>query len=99
MQGWSLRVTKRSLNLIRELRNYTWAKDRDGKLTDQPIDTWNHLLDAARYALFSEIAGNEGSGQYTIGFRNKPVPRNPVQRKQFVTESTIVNAYKQRNHR
>ena len=78
MQGWSLRVTKRSLNLIRELRNYTWAKDRDGRLTDQPIDTFNHALDAMRYALFSEVAGNEGSGQYTIGFRNKPRPKNPI---------------------
>ena len=78
MQGWSLRVTKRSLNLIRELRNYTWAKDRDGRLTDQPIDTFNHALDAMRYALFSEVAGNEGEGQYTIGFRNKPRPKNPI---------------------
>ena len=78
MQGWSLRVTKRSLNLIRELRNYTWAKVLDGRLTDQPIDTFNHALDSVRYALFSEIAGNEGSGQYTNGFRNIPRPKNPI---------------------
>lgn len=89
MQGWSLRVTKRSLNLIRELRNYTWAKDRDGNFTGQPIDTFNHALDAMRYALFSEVAGNEGEGQYTIGFRNKPRQRNP-----------ITNRYeRERNHR
>lgn len=68
MQGWKIYVTKRSLNLIRELRNYTWEKDRDGKLTDRPIDTFNHALDAMRYALFSELAGNEGSGQYVLGF-------------------------------
>ena len=71
MQGWDLHVTKRSLNLIRELRNYTWAKDRDGKLTDQPIDVFNHALDAMRYALFSELAGNEGAGQYVIGFKHR----------------------------
>ena len=71
MQGWQLFVTKRSLNLIRELRNYTWAKDRDGKLTDQPIDVFNHALDAMRYALFSELAGNEGAGQYVIGFKHR----------------------------
>lgn len=68
MQGWRLCVTKSSLNLIRELRNYTWAKDRDGNLTDTPIDTWNHACDAMRYALFSEIAGHEGLGNYNIGF-------------------------------
>lgn len=70
MQGWKLYVTKRSLNLIRELRNYTWEKDRDGKLTDRPIDSFNHALDAMRYALFSELAGNEGSGRYVLGFSN-----------------------------
>ena len=71
MQGWTIYVTKRSLNLIRELRNYTWAKDRDGKLTDQPVDVFNHALDAMRYALFSELAGNEGAGQYVIGFKHQ----------------------------
>ena len=71
MQGWGINVTKRSLNLIRELRNYTWAKDRDGKLTDQPVDVFNHALDAMRYALFSERAGNEGTGQYVIGFKHR----------------------------
>lgn len=70
MQGWSIHVTKRSLNLIRELRNYTWAKDRDGKLTDRPVDVFNHALDAMRYALFSELAGNEGAGRYVIGFKH-----------------------------
>ena len=71
MQGWQLKVTKRSLNLIKELRNYTWAKDRDGNLTDQPIDVFNHALDAMRYALFSELAGNEGRGSYVIGFKHR----------------------------
>ena len=71
MQGWQLFVTKRSLNLIRELRNYTWAKDRDGKLLDQPVDVFNHALDAMRYALFSELAGNEGSGTYTLGYKRR----------------------------
>ena len=68
MQGWTIKVTKRSLNVIKELRNYTWEKDRDGKMTDRPIDTFNHALDAMRYALFSEIAGKEGAGNYVLGF-------------------------------
>lgn len=71
MQGWQLKVTKRSLDLIKELRNYSWAKDRDGNMTDQPIDVFNHALDAMRYALFSELAGNEGKGSYVIGFKHR----------------------------
>ena len=76
MQGWKLRVTKRSLNLIKELRNYCYEKDRDGNLTDTPIHDWSHGPDAMRYALFSEFAGNENTGNYTIGFnRYRERPR------------------------
>lgn len=66
MQGWRLYITKASTNIIREARNYTWAKDRDGNLVNEPIDTWNHALDAMRYALYSECAG--ASGNYIISF-------------------------------
>ena len=66
MQGWKLFVTKDSLNLIEELRNYTWAKDKDGNLLNQPIDKWNHLLDAMRYAVWSKYGRNAGQGEYHI---------------------------------
>lgn len=66
MQGWRLYITKASTNIIKEARNYTWAKDRDGNLVNEPIDTWNHALDAMRYALYSECAG--ASGNYIISF-------------------------------
>ena len=72
MQGWRLKVTKSSLDLIHELRNYTWAKDRDGNVTGSPIDAFNHAADAMRYALFSELAGKETAGNYTIGFNRYP---------------------------
>ena len=68
MQGWRLYFTKTSTNLIKEARNYTWSKDRDGNLTNEPIDTWNHGMDAMRYALYSECAGTGGT--YTIGFNH-----------------------------
>ena len=43
-------VTKRSLNLIKELRNYRWAMDKAGRATNKPIDDFNHAIDAIRYA-------------------------------------------------
>lgn len=66
MQGWKLFVTKDSINLIAELRNYVWAKDRDGKLLNQPIDRFNHLLDALRYAVWTHFAKNYNKGAYSI---------------------------------
>ena len=72
MQGWTLYVTKDSIDLIRELRNYTWDKDRDGNPLNQPIDKFNHLLDALRYAVWTRIAQRAGYGQYNISFsRNR----------------------------
>ena len=72
MQGWTLNVTKDSIDLIKELRNYTWDKDRDGNPLNQPIDKWNHLLDATRYACYTRFAQKAGYGQYNIAFsRNR----------------------------
>ena len=68
MQRWQLKFTKRSLNLIREARNYTWAKDKDGNPLNVPIDKFNHILDALRYSLFSHFGKDAGSGDYHISF-------------------------------
>ena len=49
IQEQPLKVTSRSQNLIKELQNYTWAKDREGNPQPFPIDDWNHGIDALRY--------------------------------------------------
>jgi len=53
IQDLPVSVTKRSINLIKEYRNYTWATDRLGKTITPniPEDVFNNCLDAARYAL------------------------------------------------
>ncbi|MGN0191074.1 MAG: PBSX family phage terminase large subunit [Candidatus Cryptobacteroides sp.] len=71
MQAWKLYVTKDSVNLINELRNYTWMKDKDGNTLNQPIDKYNHLLDALRYALWTHFGRDAGYGQYSVSFNVK----------------------------
>lgn len=41
--------TKRSVNGIKEQRNYRYVKDLQGKFTNKPSSNWNHLMDARRY--------------------------------------------------
>ena len=53
IQDQRISVTKRSLNLIKEYRNYMWETDRDGKIINVPSELFNHCMDAIRYALAS----------------------------------------------
>lgn len=50
-------VTKRSYNVQRELRNYVWAKDKDGNYINQPEDNNNHSIDGIRYYVNGCILG------------------------------------------
>ena len=66
VQGWKLYVTKDSVDVIRALRNYVWEKDAAGLDTDVPVHKWSHGPDAIRYGLYSEFAGREGAGAYSV---------------------------------
>lgn len=68
MRGWEMKVTKRSVNLIRELRGYVWQKDRDGKALNEPATVNDHTMDAMRYGVFTHIAANDGRGKYNLLF-------------------------------
>ena len=58
-------VTQRSTNLIDELTNYSWQKDKEGNYIKKPIDAFNHGVDAARYALMEQLK-NKNRGQYFV---------------------------------
>ncbi len=67
LKRYEIMVTKRSTNLIKELRSYLWETDRDGKLTGKPIDHNNHAIDALRYIGLNKL-NNRPAGKYaTIG--------------------------------
>lgn len=51
VQQQKIFVTKRSVNLLKEYRNYLWLTDKEGKIINEPQDFMNHLLDALRYAM------------------------------------------------
>lgn len=52
-----LYVTKNSINIQEELRNYVWAKDKDGNYTNVPEDAYNHACDAFRYYVLARLLG------------------------------------------
>ncbi|WP_294590805.1 PBSX family phage terminase large subunit [uncultured Bacteroides sp.] len=50
-------VTERSYNLITELRKYVWDKDKNGNYINEPVDEYNHLMDAIRYYVLGCLLG------------------------------------------
>ncbi len=65
LQRFTLQVTKTSVNLIKELRNYTWDTDRTGASLGVPIDKYNHAIDAVRYVALNKLSQSAG-GKYVI---------------------------------
>lgn len=55
VQNQKIGVTKRSMNILKEYRNYMWETDKDGKIINVPSPIWNHTMDAGRYAMASII--------------------------------------------
>jgi phage terminase large subunit len=44
-----IHVTRRSVSLQAELENYCWRENREGRPMPEPIDDYNHAIDATRY--------------------------------------------------
>ena len=50
-------IDERCFKTIEEFDNYTWRKDRQGEYINEPIDSYNHCIDALRYAYSDKIKG------------------------------------------
>lgn len=53
VQQEKISITKRSINEIREYRNYMWQVDRDGKILNEPAEPFHYSMDSVRYAICS----------------------------------------------
>ena len=51
--------TKRSVESIKENRNYRYIEDNTGRMTAKPMDMWNHSMDGRRYGVMGKFYGME----------------------------------------
>jgi len=51
VQSQRIFVTKRSINIIKEYRNYLWLTDKNGKILNTPEGGLDHCMDSGRYAM------------------------------------------------
>ena len=61
LQDYDLVVSPGSTNLIKELNNYRWLERK----SNTPIDKYNHLIDAVRYAVGYQLQ-NPNRGKYIV---------------------------------
>jgi len=61
LQDFDLIVDPESINLVKELNNYSWLE----KKSRTPVDKFNHLIDALRYAVSYQLE-NPTKGEYHI---------------------------------
>ena len=59
IQELEIIVHPRCVNFLTEISNYQWDEDKFGNKVNKPIDNFNHLMDAMRYALEKYITGNK----------------------------------------
>ena len=65
IRRYKLHITTASINLIKELRNYKYIEDKNGQLTNKPIDAFNHAIDALRYSIVNKL-GRPQYGKYYV---------------------------------
>jgi len=65
-QGGPVLIVEDSIEIIREFQNYIYIKDPyTGKITDEPIDDYNHFIDLIRY-----VRQTTQKTIHTSGFRS-----------------------------
>lgn len=57
IQDYKIIIHPECVNFITEISNYMWDKDKFDNPVNKPVDDFNHLMDAMRYALESYSKG------------------------------------------
>ena len=51
-----LYITRRSVNVLKEIKNYKWREGKDGGILDEPVPFNDHAMSALRYAVGDIVA-------------------------------------------
>jgi len=57
MQEYNIKITKRSINAKKEIDNYVYDQDKEGRFINEPVDEFNHICDGVRYVILEEVIG------------------------------------------
>lgn len=61
LKRYAIHVTRRSMGLQDELKQYKWKVLRTGETTNEPVDSFNHAIDALRYVALTYLKSERRS--------------------------------------
>ena len=61
MLEYAIHITRKSTNIIKEFKNYTYRQDKEGLWLNEPIDGFNHAIDGIRYVILEKVLGNNSN--------------------------------------
>jgi phage terminase large subunit len=59
LRRYKINVTRGSVNLLKELGRYKFKVDKSGTTTNEPVDSYNHLIDPLRYIALNKLSKNQ----------------------------------------
>jgi phage terminase large subunit len=81
-------------NLNHELKNWKWQQTKDGDFLDEPADSFNHLLKAAGYGLYTHLKGRMNIQEENKQEAAQIKPQAPDQYDDNYAEIDILDAAK-----
>ncbi|MCC8409778.1 terminase large subunit [Mucilaginibacter sp. UR6-1] len=79
LQRYKINITRASTNLRNELGRYKWKSDRAGRTINEPVDAWNHLIDALRYVALNKLGiSNNGAVRSKLPVRQSHTGTDPL---------------------
>lgn len=58
LRRYKLNIVRQSPGMAREFASYKWKTDRSGDNTNEPVDMYNHAIDAVRYVAMGYLIAN-----------------------------------------
>jgi len=65
VKSLNLLIDSESVNIKKEVENYSYKKDKNGKKLEEPVKVFDHAMDAIRYALYTYYMENLGFEDYS----------------------------------
>jgi len=55
VKNFKIHISPKCVNFIKEIQGYSYRKDKDGNVLEEPVKFNDHLMDAMRYAVYSHL--------------------------------------------